>query len=223
MAERAAATDDNANGAHPPDGLESRVRRLEDAVAALQDTRDLEERVVRRVGDCVRRDSHGGRDSGLLVSASRQLLPAALEVLRPPAVERPALPPPPSGLRGPRFVLDALAELRAIVRMYMDPRHRLSWTAYVVPFALVCLIATSWIWIPGTALLPGTVGTLVMKTVDLILAFVLYKFLSREARWYRDQGYAGPVVRSFLARFLRVRLVVVDQEARDPYHDPVRR
>jgi hypothetical protein len=225
MAERAAATDDNANGAHPPDGLESRVRRLEDAVAALQDTRDLEERVVQRVGDRVRRDSRGGRDTAsLLVSASRQLLPAAVDVLRPPAaVERPALPPPPSGLRGPRFVLDAFAELRAIIRMYMDPRHRLSWTAYVVPFALVSLIATSWIWLPGTALLPGTVGTLVMKAVDLILAFVLYKFLSREARWYRDQGYTGSVVRGFLARFLRVRLVVVDQEARDPYHDPVRR
>jgi hypothetical protein len=105
----------------------------------------------------------------------------------------------------------------------VDPRHRLSWTAYVVPFTVVSLIATSWIWIPGTALLPGFVGTLVMKTVDLILAFVLYKFLSREARWYRDQGYEGPVFRRFLARFLRVRLVVVEREANDPHYDPVRR
>jgi hypothetical protein len=44
---------------------------------------------------------------------------------------------------------------------------------------------TSWYWLPGTSLLPAVVSSILVKAVDLILAFVLYKILSREARRYR--------------------------------------
>ena len=67
-----------SNGnAHPdptaPAALEQRVRRLEDVVAGIQDTRQLEERIVERVSDRIQREpKHAMKES--LVHAGRQLL-----------------------------------------------------------------------------------------------------------------------------------------------------
>src|SRR5438105_1108747 len=63
--------------------LEQRLRRLEDAVAELQDVRPLEERIVERV---YRRLNHDRDttvdDSPGLIKTGRQLLPAALDLIR---------------------------------------------------------------------------------------------------------------------------------------------
>jgi len=99
----------------------------------------------------------------------------------------PEEPPGPSvALKRPWLIFDAYAEARAMVRMYVDPRYRLTWTTRVVPAVLLALILTSWIWVPLTSILPGFLSTLLVKTVDLVLAFFAYKILSREARRYRE-------------------------------------
>jgi hypothetical protein len=45
---------------------------------------------------------------------------------------------------------------------------------------------TSWIWLPGTTILPTSIMTIIDKTVDVALAFLAFKILSREARRYRE-------------------------------------
>jgi hypothetical protein len=190
MSDRAATTD----APEPPasaaalGSLEQRVHRLEDAVALLQNTDQLEERVVERVSA---RIDHGGalgvlsEPTRLVLDAGRRLLPAPIDTI--PAAEqrtaddarttRPARP-------RPGLVLDAWLEFRAIFRMYFDPRYHLTRTTRLLPPVLLGLIVTSWYWVPFSSL--PVVGTLLDKALDLVLGFLLYKVLSREARLYRE-------------------------------------
>jgi hypothetical protein len=178
--------------------LEERVRQLEQVVAALQDTRALEERVVERVSAQVKpAPSAGVRESaGLLLQAGRHLLPAAVSVLSESAApaEAPApaaVPPTPAAApaaRQPWLLFSVYAEFRAILRMYLDPRFRLSWQGRLAPLILLPAIALSWFWLPGTAVLsalPFGIDRLYVKIVDLLLAFVLFHVLHREATRYR--------------------------------------
>jgi hypothetical protein len=198
MADRGAMSDGPAtpNGSthvDPPGetaaALEQRVRRLEDAVALIQDTRQMEERVVERVSVRLRRESAPAlkESAGLLVNAGRQLLPAALTMIR---TETAKAEPPveASSGGGPRswLVFDAYREARAMVRMFFDRRYRMSLPARVAPPMLFAAILTSWIWLPGTSLLPSLLATPLVKTVDVLLAFFAFKILSREARRYRE-------------------------------------
>jgi hypothetical protein len=191
MTDQAAITD----GAQPADGLhaqalEERVRRLEEVVAALQDTHALEERVAERVAARVAPASDNGvrAKAGLLFEAGRHLLPAAVEALSEPSPPPVAVPAQPAatGLRPPWLLFDVYAEARVIVRMYLDPRFRLTWQARLLPLVLLAAIATSWVWLPGTSILPSIVSTLIMKVVDLFLALVLFKVLHREVTRYRN-------------------------------------
>lgn len=109
--------------AQSANGLEPRVRRLEDALAELQDTRALEDRVVGRVVERVR---------------AMPAAPAAIVVeAHPPVAVSPLLLPPP--VRGVGWLADLLRELRLMVRMLLDPRYRMSWTARWVVLAAIGL------------------------------------------------------------------------------------
>jgi hypothetical protein len=98
------------------------------------------------------------------------------------AHERPrpaALPRPHRGW----LLFDALAEARAMVRMYFDPRYHLPWSARILPLVLLAFILlSSWLPFMGIPL----VGGLLNKVLDLILAFFLFKVLGHEARRYRE-------------------------------------
>jgi hypothetical protein len=184
-----AVTADTPQPADAPrvQALEQRVRHLEDVVAALQDTRALEERVAERVtarvgpaqGDGARPSAGLLRDAGRLAHAVGALAGGAVAVAAP----APAPPVLPEERRW--LLVEVYAEFRALLRMYLDRRYRRSWAAWLLPPLLVAAIATSWIWIPGTGILPGTVAMLIMKVVDLVLAFVLWKVLHREVSHYR--------------------------------------
>jgi hypothetical protein len=173
--------------------LEERVHRLEDVVAGLQDTREMEERVTERVAARVApARGNGLRDSaGLIIDAGRHLLPAAVEALRTGAADAdppPQGPPQPAAppLRESWLLFDVYAEARATLRMFIDPRYRIGWRGRLLPLLLLGAIVTSWIWLPGTAILPGFVSALLVKVVDLALAFVLFKILHREVCRYRE-------------------------------------
>jgi len=68
--------------------------------------------------------------------------------------------------------------------MFVDPRYHLPWSARVLPLSLVVAIITSYYWMPGTTI--PVLGTWINKAVDLVLAFVLFKWLGQEARRYRQ-------------------------------------
>ena len=84
----------------------------------------------------------------------------------------------------PWLLLDLVAEARAIVHMFFDPRYHLSWFARLAPLGLVALIFTSEWWFLGAKI--PVVGAVLSKAVDLLLAFVLFKILGHEARRYRE-------------------------------------
>jgi hypothetical protein len=165
--------------------LEQRVRRLEDSVAQLQDLRQLEDRVTERLA---RRLAPTQPSNGILDTPPSSADP-----------QRPLSAPPriftqsdtlhgegsySTGDRG--LVLDMVADARCMVRMYVDPRYNLGWFARLVPLAFLLAILTSLIWIPGIHLMPEWVAHIVSKLVDLVLAYVLFKVLIREARRYRE-------------------------------------
>jgi hypothetical protein len=167
--------------------LELRINRLEDAVAHLQDTQSLEARVVERVTE--RLQSHeatNARDvAGVIVDASRHLLPAlASNATSDNSGVKAAPAKRNSTLRRPWLLVEMLAEVRAIFRMFVDPRYHLGWRGRVAPIVLIVVILTSSFWVPGTSL--TIVGPLFDKCLNLILAYMLFKILTHEARKYRE-------------------------------------
>jgi hypothetical protein len=184
-----------------PEDLEQRVHRLEDAVAALQDTRGVEDRVVERVSRRLnRKATQAAADAtGGLANATRQLLPAAVDAIRNQAdhaeahaqASASAAPPHP-----PWILTEAYADARAMVRMYFDPRYRASWMARAIPLILLAAIVTSWIWLPGTMIIYSPLMTIIDKIVDLVLAFLAFKILSREVHRYRQTIADKPVATS---------------------------
>lgn len=171
------------------EGLEIRVCRLEDAVASLQDTKPMEERIAERVST---RLADG---SSSIFRSGRRLLPAAIGALNVQAdiVHQPAPVSLPNGLRAKWFLIEIYAEARLIVRMYLDRRYRMTWIGLVIPPVFIVAIAFSYYLLPGTSI--PVVGTIIDKSVDLLLAFVVFKVLNREAHRYRElmlQQYSLP-------------------------------
>jgi hypothetical protein len=197
----------DADEADPPPGpagrdalkvlaLEQRIQRLEEAVAQLQDTSPMEARVAERITAQITSQLNQNRGpsiretTGLIVDAGRRLLPAALGAVQDQAA---AGDPSASANKQPFwrrwFLVDLLVELRAIFWMFVDPRYRLGWPTRIVAVLLVTAIATSTFW-PPASLVTGiaVLGPLVDKVVDLVLAYLLWKILSHEARRYRQSA-----------------------------------
>lgn len=172
------------NGAPAHDSVEARLRRLEDAVAALQESRRATATVVTA--------APGDGNSGI-IEASRRLLPLAMGMMRSGAGQVPPLATPVAveqALGSQQWlVLEAYHDIRAIGKMFVDRRYRVRWSTWVVPIGVVAVMLLSWmilgsIWI---------VGPWLDKVVDLVLAFLAYKVLVREAQRYRaTMGYAAP-------------------------------
>jgi hypothetical protein len=170
--------------------LEQRIQRLEDAVARMQDTKPIEERVAERITAQINqaRGSSIRETTGFIVDAGRRLLPAAINVMNQQGADgNPATTPAKQSFWRAWFLLDLLVELRAIFWMFVDPRYRLGWPTRIVAVILLALIGTSTLWPPASLLMGIPVlGLLVDKLVDLILAYLLWKILSHEARRYRQ-------------------------------------
>jgi hypothetical protein len=180
--------------APPAEPLEQRIRRLEEAVVSLQDTHQLEERIAERVSARVKRDpAQAFQEAGsTLRLPGRKTMLAIAEPVRAQPADQPAAPA--SRSRASWLLVDAYADAQAMLRMYFDPRFRTSRLARVVPLVLFLLILTSWIWLPGTGFLPGAIMIIPDKLVDLVLAFLAFKILAREAKRYREVIADLPIV-----------------------------
>jgi hypothetical protein len=128
--------------------------------------------------------------------------PAELALV--PVVPPAAIPEPPSGavlqVRAPVdparrhwFVAQLWAEFVLVLRMYVDPRYRISRTAQLlVPTILVLFVVnyflfSAWLAIP-------VVSPVLERLLDLLLGIILYKLLARELARYRE-------VLDYLSRF----------------------
>lgn len=169
-----------AGAPEPPatPSLEQRIQRLEEAVTLLQDRRASKPPVAAvpvappPAPTAIRLDVN---------KASPPAVPMATHV--PAAV--PSLVH--SVTRGNllAFLWDTWAEARAIVRMFVDPRYSLPWSARALPLVLLAAILTSKFWVPFASI-PFLGDWFLVKLVDLLIAFLLFKWLGHEARRYRQ-------------------------------------
>jgi hypothetical protein len=168
--------------------LEKRVRRLEDAFAQFQAARSSAPPPKERFTDHPPPAAPpvpvpGAAGKGGLLDRVRQVIVRA----DPPAAPRvaaAAAAPVAAAVRRKGLLLDALAELRAILRMFVDPRYRMSKTGWLLSLGLLVALLFSYWWVPGTSL--PLFGYWLNKAVDLALAYALFKVLFYQARRYRE-------------------------------------
>src|SRR6059058_2421422 len=157
---------DAANGV-AVEALEQRVRRLEDAVAAIQDTQIMEDRVVERV---VQRVEHAPfaplREApGLIVGAARMLMPKMIDAVPgdgTAAAVADGAAPAADPAQTPWLVVGVLRELRWMLRMLTDYRYRMSWTGRIVLVAAISIGVLSWLLLSGLPLLGGILDRVVL-------------------------------------------------------------
>jgi hypothetical protein len=169
------------------EALEQRVHRLEDAVAAFHDTRQLEDRVAARVTDRLSQNSPlpGDPTRALVLEARRPLLTTVASATRVSAS--------PEG-RQRWLLVEAYYDARAMFRMFVDPRYRVRRWFSLIALGLAVAISLTWLW-SGFPI--PVVGFAVSKIIELVLLFLLFKCLVREARRYRtmfpDSSLPPPV------------------------------
>ena len=147
--------------------LAGRVHRLEEAVAGLQDTHGLEERILERL-----RGAPQVKVGPLPADAEK--VTATPPAPAPPPPQAPPWSPWPT----PPPRLSGLAEFRAMVRMFFDIHYHVAWTTRFLTLLIIGLIATSHWWFPPSWV--PAIGFLFEKAIDIILAFLLYRVLGAE-------------------------------------------
>jgi hypothetical protein len=163
--------------------LADRIRRLEEQLAARQEHPAGDEAVAQRVFHILAEKAAQHRAltngqapvPGLIttaMTAARVIFPDA----PPGAVPQPA----EHGFR--TWLLAQVAgEFRLMVKMYVDPRYRLSRVGqFGVPLVVVVMVLNYLF----TAALP-VIGFLLERLVLIVLSIVLYKLLAREAVRYK--------------------------------------
>jgi hypothetical protein len=172
--------DDSADEA-----MERRVRRLEDAVAAIQDTQLMEDRVVERVVERVEHSSRQPLPQGpsMFASAARMLMPKTIDAV-PDDGPVPTNSSPTAGgsMQTPWLVMAVLTEMRWTVRMLTDYRYRMSWTGRIVLIAAIVVGILSWLVL---SVLP-VVGGVIDRVVLILAAVVTYKAMAREVQRYQE-------------------------------------
>jgi hypothetical protein len=176
-----------ADSLQPPEATEpalaERIRRLEEQLAARDEFPTGDEAVANRVLRILAEKAAQNRAlangqppvPGLIstaMTAARVIFPHS----PPGAVPQPA----EHGFKA-WLLAQVAGEFRLMVKMYVDPRYRLSrFGQFGVPL-VVALMVLNYFFI---AAMPF-VGFLVERLVLIVLAVVLYKLLAREAVRYK--------------------------------------
>jgi hypothetical protein len=140
--------------------LAERLRRLEQTLAAMQNTEALEQQLAARVAARLQEQASA---NGLAASDASGIGGYV-----------------PAGADGFWDRLGSLREFKLMFRMYFDPRYRLS---RVVQFAVPVvfgLMVLNYFFAAGVPF----IGFFVERIVLVVLGVVLYKLLSREAARY---------------------------------------
>jgi hypothetical protein len=177
-----------AHDDHPDAGLassgesmERRIRRLEDAVAAMQDTQLMEDRVVERVVERVELFPPPHSGPGLIAGAARLLMPKMIDAA-PDANPTGSAATITAAARSTWFGAEVFGEVRWMLRMLTDYRFRMSWTGRTVLVGAIVVGFLSWFAISGLPL----VGGILDRTVLVLAAIVTYKAMGRELHRYRE-------------------------------------
>jgi hypothetical protein len=171
------------------EALETRLRRLEDAIAAIADTRLMEERLMERVisrMDQPPQATLAGQGQpappmayppGIMLEAGKALLPGAMHALSNElrSATNPHNPQTASILAPQSWLFtDLIYDFRTIFALYFDYRYHPSWTAKIVPPLGLIAIVLVWIFVRWFDL-----------PINILLMVIVYKSLVREVARYR--------------------------------------
>ncbi len=182
--------------------LERRVHALEEQLARLGDPQTLEERVAERVREGLPQVKTVALESAIIEERVRARLAEQAAAAAASAAEhaqdgwaRPSLESPPLSRWGGRWsswlLLDMWREAKLLVAMILDRRYTMAWTTRLIAIVFLPAILTAHWWLPllffwfPLMWFEITRG-LCVNLVILVLAFALYKALSREAQRYNE-------------------------------------
>lgn len=171
--------------AHPVDHtlLEERIRRLEATILHLTEQNTAASPTHPQPAAAIPVAPAAPSATGIWSDAARRQVTPTVPNFHPAAAAPPAWP----SFRNSMIWLlwDTWAEARAIVRMFVDPRYHFPWSVRLLLLGLVAAFLTTKYWVPGSSI-PILGDWLLVKLVDFLLAFILFKWLGHEARRYRQ-------------------------------------
>jgi hypothetical protein len=190
--------------AQPVVPLEQRVQQLESSLAALHDLQGMEERIVERISHQLQGSANAPRPilafSEPVVEQPRAVATPLPPTIRPDfpsaaplAIPAAAVPLPrltwvgageqhPTGLAW--LFVDICRDALAIFWMFVDLNYKVAWSTRALTVVLLLAILTSHWWWPLGGL--PIVGSVLVKLIDLVLAFIIFKALTRESRRYME-------------------------------------
>ncbi len=151
--------------AETPEAMADRLRRLEEQLAALHAHQTALPTYP------LPRDAEPAGLSALVPTVSRMMMPAIRQLTRVGSV-------------WDRFPF--LTELRLMVKMYVDPKYRLSRIAQFGVPAVLGLMVVDYLFVDYFTFGLRVVTPVVERLLLVVLAVVLYKILAREAGRYAD-------------------------------------
>jgi hypothetical protein len=161
--------------------LEQRVHRLESAVAALQGNPPAPERAAEPLAPPSPPPTSNAIHDGIQ-AATAPIMAAVAD-----AAVRAAIPvgPRQSRLEGIHWlVIDIIREAAAIFWMFIDLHYKVAWSTRLLTIILLPAILLSHWWLPFANV--PVIGPFADKVLDLVLAFIMFKALSREAHRYLE-------------------------------------
>jgi hypothetical protein len=167
---------DLLNAPHPDSGEshDERLRRLESALAAMQDTQLMEQRLLERMSQ--RLEQPGVLDAGQAIAHA---VGAQLS-----AATSPMAPSNGAMFSAKTWILtDIIQEVRTFFVLYFDYRYRVSWAARIIPTITIVLFILGWVFKSFGA--DNFVGAFLQHLMNLLLVVITYKTLQREAARYR--------------------------------------
>ncbi len=180
--------------------LQERLQRLEDAIASLQDTQVLEDRVYSRVterfqsvldtsGKATEHVTDQKKTGWTFFGGKKQTANQEVSEQGGPSENQVRVASAVTGVGGDRlrdmwFVTEVWRELGTILRMFTDVGYHIGWFARMATLILVPLMLLADYWVPFQTLPIPVLGPLIRNAAVMILGYFLYKILNREARHY---------------------------------------
>ena len=168
-------TRDGLHGSPGSEQVAERLEHLEGEVAELRHT--LSELAEIVVGDIKER-----REAAILVSAPVPEIPIPASLVPGGQTTLNTM----TALRRPWLLIDLLRETGTAVRMYMHPRYRVRRSTQFTVVLLIGSLIANYLVFNVLFLHIPVVTEIVERLIDIVLAVLLYKVLSREVARYRQ-------------------------------------
>jgi len=153
--------------------MPGRVQRIESEMAELRET-------VARFAELMIGEFKDLRNSQAELPPEQA--PSDTDNGIPPEVPAPA--PETAPLRGPWLLMELLRDFSTTFRMYFDPRYRVRRATQMLVPLIIGLLVLNVVFFNHILDIP-IISAALSKMVDIVLAILLYKVLSREIARYR--------------------------------------